>query len=409
MNTELITAEIINAECLPITTAQILEYDFENDDEAEFLQSVIQIQAELYDLVYESENPELFLIPTEEENLSPAEIMIEKLEELKSYRFGSRTLARMERIIRNENTLNPRRLTETEKASHPDYVKCPECLRHFIKPYLGHHMGTAICLKVKTAHNLRPTSNDKKKVSEKIYNACLDLEDLYARAVEYRKNIEPDLEPEEYVTEDECVYVIKTWEFNRITGNIDYAGLWEDSESGNKEFKTEEEAREAFGYATEGDKGFTSVELIRIDPNSEERETIIDDWEDNTDLTTCIACGGEPYLELDIGLICEECNKMRIGEDGTDDDDIGYQLRFHNARYLYKIKVWDEGDYIGLYKDADGECYWKTRDEADYVFRDATYTSGSGNVLKLVKIWKYNPDEEIVCEWDNFIFTNYED
>jgi len=79
---------------------------------------------------------------------------------------------------------------------------------------------------------------------------------------------------------NECVYVIKTWEYNHKTHTTNYAGLWEDCETGDKEFKTEEEAREQFEYATEGDKGYSAVSLVKIDPNSEDRETIIDEWEE---------------------------------------------------------------------------------------------------------------------------------
>jgi hypothetical protein len=70
-------------------------------------------------------------------------------------------------------------------------------------------MDTAVCLKVAAAHNLRPMGNDKRKVSEKIYIACLDLENLYARAIDYRKNIEGELVDEEIETSDSD---IEEWE-----------------------------------------------------------------------------------------------------------------------------------------------------------------------------------------------------
>jgi hypothetical protein len=117
----------------------------------------------------------------------------------------------------------------------------------------------------------------------------LDLEDLYARAIDYRKNIEGELEEEEIETsdsdveveDDECVYVIKTYEFNHQEKTIDYAGLWENCD-GEKEWSNEDDARIEFEYATEGDKGFISVELVKIDPTkNENRETTIDEWEDN--------------------------------------------------------------------------------------------------------------------------------
>jgi len=190
-----VAVDVMPEELMPVTLAEILDTDFRNDDEAEFLQAVLEIQQEIENVLL-SDSPEDFLLPTEND-LPPAIIFLEKLEELKSYAFGDRTIARMERRIRGVNEVVRTKLTETEKASHPDYRKCPECLRHFTKRYLGFHMGTDICVKVKTAHNLRPSGNNKTKVSEKIYNACYDLEDLYARAVAYRRNIEPELVEEE--------------------------------------------------------------------------------------------------------------------------------------------------------------------------------------------------------------------
>jgi len=80
---------------------------------------------------------------------------------------------------------------------------------------------------------------------------------------------------------DECVYVIKTYEYNHQEQTIDYAGLWDNCD-GEKEWKTEAEAREQFEYATEGDKGYIAVELIKIDPTkNENRKTCIAEWEDN--------------------------------------------------------------------------------------------------------------------------------
>jgi hypothetical protein len=195
-----VVAEAVNVEemmnaVMPITIAELLEADFSNDDEAEFIQAVLEIQQDIEDVLM-SDDPEAFLLPTEDD-LPPAYLLLEKLEELKSFTFGDRTIARMERRLRGQNEVVRPNLTETEKANHPDYRKCPKCLRHFTQRYLGFHIDTPICRKVSAAHNLRPAGTDKIKVSDKIYNACYDLEDLYARAVDYRKNIEPELEEEE--------------------------------------------------------------------------------------------------------------------------------------------------------------------------------------------------------------------
>ena len=274
---------------LPVTIAEILDADFGNDDEAEFLQAVLEIQQNIESVLL-SDNPEDFLLPTADD-LPPALILLEKIEQLKSYAFGDRTLARMERRVRGINEVVRTKLTETEKASHPDYRKCHKCLRHFTKRYLGFHIDTPICVKVASAHNLRPTDK-KTKVSDKIYNACLDMEDLYARSILYKKNIGPELEEEEIDDESDeeeennKVWVIKTYEYNHTTKTIDYAGLWDNgSPQYKKEFDNEEEARGWFVAITAegGQDLYIAIELIEIDPTSEDRETIIDRWEENID------------------------------------------------------------------------------------------------------------------------------
>jgi hypothetical protein len=280
-----VAVEVLPENLLPVTTAELLEADFRNDDEAEFLQAVLSLQQEIEDVLM-SDDAETFLLP-DETNLPPAVNFLIRLEELKSFAFSDRTLARMERRIRGVNAVVRTKMTETDKASHPNYVKCPDCLRHFTRRYIGFHMETDICVKVKTAHNLRPSTSSKTKVSEKIYNACYDLEDLFARAVDYRRNIEPELVEEEIVedaveVQDEdagCVWVVKTWVYEAPTDKIEYFGLWE-QENGNKEFATEAEARIQFEYAiATGD--YIAVSLVKIDPDAnEDRETCVEDWED---------------------------------------------------------------------------------------------------------------------------------
>jgi hypothetical protein len=353
MNNEIVIAEIINTEMIPITMAELLEQDFHNDDEAEFLQAVLQIQMEIENVIL-SDNPEEFLLPTEED-LSPAMIMIEKLEELKSFRFGDRTLARMERMVRNVNEVKPYKLTESEKANHPDYTKCPECLRHFTKRYLGFHMGTAICLKVKTAHNLRPANNDKKKVSDKIYNACLDLEDLYSRAVAYKKNIEPELQEEEYV-ENTAV-----------------------CQSCGKEADYE-------------------IDIGCVCEECKDKQT----EEDNQ---ICIGCQKPDDYDIDNNYICEECNSKRNDEtiwDEYGNEHIGHLLRFKgNRRVLYKVKLWEEdGEYVGLYEDNEGERYWETESEGERMYEEAI-ESGDWTGIEFVRVSKYCDEESVLGDWED--------
>jgi hypothetical protein len=308
---EAVAVEVLPDENLmPVAMAEILGEDFRNDDEAEFLQAVLALQQEIEDVLM-SDNTEDFLLPTEDD-IAPIFAFYEKLEDLKAFRFGKRTLERMERRVRGVEAIPKLKLTETDKASNPAYKKCPDCLRHFMKGYLGFHMGTDICVKVKTAHNLRPSGTNKTKVSEKIYNACYDLEDLFKRAVAYKKHIEPELEAEPMEEEirgfcvqcdkegkfigkegdewtclpclegieeeaDDYEYVVKTWVCNAETNETDYFGLYEGADW-KKSWELESDAELAFKSAIEtGD--FIQVELIQIDPNSNEnRETILDGW-----------------------------------------------------------------------------------------------------------------------------------
>ena len=239
-------------------------------------------------------------------------------------------------------------------------------------------MDTAVCLKVAAAHNLRPMGNDRRKVSEKIYIACLDLEDLYARAIDYRKNIEGELEEEEIETsdsdveveDDECVYVVRTYEYT-TEKDVEYTGLWED-ENGNKEFKTEDEARLQFEYASDGTRGFVSVELVKIDPTkNENRETTIDEWEDNI----------SEYIPDEAEYIVKGWKYNRISKkvekDGvfkTDDNDekltletateLAQELAENGYGYalLRVIKIAPENDgeeeIIKEYKDDTFDPYW---------------------------------------------------
>jgi hypothetical protein len=326
---------------MPIAMAEILGVDFRSDDEAEFLQAVLSLQQEIEDVLM-SDNTEDFLLPTQDD-IAPIFAFYEKLEDLKAFRFGKRTLERMERRIRGTGVVVIPKITETDKASNPAYRPCPDCGRHFMKGYLGFHIGTPICIKVATAHNLRPTTSQQKKVSTKIYNACLDLEDLFKRVVAYKKHIEPELEAEPMEEEGEekevrgfCVqceqegkfigkegdewtcldclerededyaYVVRTWVYDASTDEIEYFGLYEGADW-RKSWETESEAQLAFNSAIDGGE-FIAVELIQIDPSSEERETIMNGWKGS------IKRGEEIIIQK------WECNLTDFLEDGGETD-----------------------------------------------------------------------------------------
>jgi hypothetical protein len=88
------------------------------------------------------------------------------------------------------------------------------------------------------------------------------------------------IDNEEEYWEEEVEYVVKTWIFKKSTNTIDYAGLFE--VDCVKCWTTEEEARQAFTWAIETGE-MTAVLLVRNTSSwrNEDRDTIIDEWEDN--------------------------------------------------------------------------------------------------------------------------------
>lgn len=310
---ELVIAEIV--EDYPITTAELLEEDFTNDDEAEFLQGVLAIEREIERIIM-SNTPEDFLCP-DETGLPPALQLLEKLDELKAYKFGARTLARMERRVRgDEETVVKVRITETDKASNPDYKKCSDCLRYFTKKFIPRHIGSPICVKVMSAHNLRPVGSNK-KVDEKIYNACLDLEGLIANSNEYKRNIQ-DVEElvEEEIEEEEVEvkkYIIKTYRGD------DYCGLYE---GGDYETSWSELFKALVFYDFAIDEGqYSRVELIQ--ELKDDDENCIECYNCDDGCYVCnIPLGSIKYncrnFEEDV---CSECWDGYQGEDSEDDED----------------------------------------------------------------------------------------
>ena len=114
----------------------------------------------------------------------------------------------------------------------------------------------------------------------------------------YKKNIDPEL-VEETIEEEVSVanvsveevsveevsvepvfeYIVKTWIYDAPSTNIEYFGLYEGADW-VKCWTDKEDAMIAFESAIETGE-FVAVELIQIDPDAtEDRETIIDDWED---------------------------------------------------------------------------------------------------------------------------------
>jgi hypothetical protein len=89
-----------------------------------------------------------------------------------------------------------------------------------------------------------------------------------------------EMEAELIEKEDNFEYVVKTWVYDKNTKANEYAGLYEGADW-LKHWEDIADARTAFDSAIETGE-FIAIELIQIDPDAnEDRETIIDDWEDN--------------------------------------------------------------------------------------------------------------------------------
>ena len=274
-----VEVDIVADNLLPVTIANILDADFSNDDEAEFLQGVLTIEKMIEDIIL-SDHPEDFLLPSDDD-LPPALKLLEYIDALKDYKFGARTLDRMDRRLRGENIVVEEKLTQLQKSEHPDYKDwcCPKCRRYYKGARaLRFHMDRNICSE---RHNdLIVKATKEQIVSPKFLHTTAAMTDLVARSFMYKKNIEPELEEETIEEEKIYDYVVKTWIYDTTTEEVEYAGLWETNEW-IKCWTKLEEAKVEFEYAI-GTGEFVAVELIQIDADAnEDRETILDSWEDS--------------------------------------------------------------------------------------------------------------------------------
>lgn len=263
---------------LLITEEQILDNNYEDDDEADFYRDFIDTIN--YFESFLDTKIENFLCPDENGDLPYIKFILD-LHQLQQSKFAKRTWARMERRTAGEEKKRTR-FTEVEKINDPAFKKCPNCPARVKN--LKRHTGNGICRKVGTGQILRPAEPNKKKVSDLMYAATLDLNDIVVKQHLCKKanliNIENELEAEiiddseeEEEVKTEYQYIVKTWDKNG-----EYAGLFE--VDCVKCWTKEEEARQAFNWAIGTDE-MGAVELIRIDPDAnEDRETIIDDFED---------------------------------------------------------------------------------------------------------------------------------
>lgn len=268
-----------------ITDAQVLATDYSGDEGAQFYCDFINAMNYFEGYL---DDPEKLCMPDDDGEI-PYITFIEMMNELTGYKWAKRTWRRMEE--RTAGIEPEERLTQLQKSEHPDYKDwlCNRCLNYFKGTRgLKTHQERDCCQERHTRLMVRATEGQVPNA--KFFHTAMVAEGLLARARLAKSRVAPELK-EDTISEDEdktepdetCVYVLKTYEYNAEKETIKYAGLWEDCD-GNKQYNTEAEAREQFEYATEGDKGYISVVLIRIDPTkNEDRETIIEEWEDNID------------------------------------------------------------------------------------------------------------------------------
>jgi hypothetical protein len=124
-------------------------------------------------------------------------------------------------------------------------------------------------------------------------------EDNHIVSITAEEQEENDATANIYEEDEDIVYVVKTWDKYG-----EYAGLFE--VDGVKQWDDLEEATEKYGWAIDcGD--MEAVELVKIDPNSEDRETIIYDWEGEVE-------------EEEVYGVCIGCNQEGkfIGKEGDD-------------------------------------------------------------------------------------------
>ncbi len=178
-----------------ITEAQLLETDYGNNHSAEFLCDLTNI---INTLTSYEDCPEALLMPYDDDSgNTPFNDVIEMLNDLKRYTWAKRTYNNMRRITAGIET--ERKLTQLQKSQHPDYKdwRCPKC-KDYLKGNneLKKHQLRNIC-RLNTARLMvKPIVN--KLPNPIIHHTVTDLEPLIQRSIQYKKNIENELEEDEY-------------------------------------------------------------------------------------------------------------------------------------------------------------------------------------------------------------------
>lgn len=178
---------------------QLLNADFDDDDEAEFVQACLELQTTIENLIL-CDNPEQIFYPTEDDLLPPVFKLLEDIDRLKAMPFGCRVLRRMENRI--AGVVRSAAMTQEEKALDPRARKCPRCSFVYIgERGLRDHMVRNICDKIHYAKVLHPSDKTERKVKDTIYHTVLKMAPLIERSQDYKNNIE--LVIDDYEDEDE--------------------------------------------------------------------------------------------------------------------------------------------------------------------------------------------------------------
>lgn len=425
------TAVCIDAdELLPVTIANILDADFSNDDEAEFLQGVLKVEKMIEDIIL-SDNPEEFLLPTDDD-LPPVLKLLEYIDALKDYKFAGRTLDRMDRRIRGTNLVVEEKLTQLQKSEHPDYKdwSCPDCLNYFKGARaLRHHRDREICRDRHTRLVVKATK--EQVVTPVFFHTTAAMSDLVARSFMYKKNIDPELVEETIeeevsvanvsVEEDEeiignCVkcefegrfigkqgdewtcinclenddeevsvepvfeYIVKTWIYDAPSTNIEYFGLYEGADW-VKCWTDKEDAMIAFESAIETGE-FVAVELIQINPDAtEDRETIIDEWEDT--LSDYVPDEVEiDYIEPNLVEAKANLKKVDTDDELEETPKRSIRINYSNGKVEWEFDEngnveWDFDDRDVVKKYTDAVEWGKTQVGLESICLVEFYSDGS--------------------------------
>jgi hypothetical protein len=191
---------------------QLLDADFDDDDEAEFVQACLELQTTIENLIL-CDNPEQIFYPTEEDLLPPVFKLLEDIDRLKAMPFGRRVLKRMENRI--AGVVRPVAMTQEEKAADPRARKCPRCSFVYIgERGLRDHMMRNICDKIHYAKVLHPSEKTDRKVKDTIYHTVLKMGPLIERSNDYKNHIELVIEDYDEPEPPEVGVTIagKTWD-----------------------------------------------------------------------------------------------------------------------------------------------------------------------------------------------------